>query len=143
MFARFISFLMIAAACRVSAFSMKQSLQKHRFYSSSSLKMAQKEATVGMGCFWSPQEKFDKMPGKLILLAVRVIPVRGMVIVMILKIVNIKNQTVKNSKSVVSRLLVDSMFIRLTSIRVYILYDNNNINADFDYIRNKGFKSWI
>lgn len=25
--------------------------------------MARQEATVGMGCFWSPQEKFDKMPG--------------------------------------------------------------------------------
>ena len=25
--------------------------------------MAKQETTVGMGCFWGPQEKFDKMPG--------------------------------------------------------------------------------
>mmetsp|Transcript_30665 Transcript_30665/g.29276 ORF Transcript_30665/g.29276 Transcript_30665/m.29276 type:complete len:235 (+) Transcript_30665:62-766(+) len=60
---RFILVVMIAAVCRISAFGIRQNSQKCRAYSSSSLKMAQKEATVGMGCFWSPQEKFDKMPG--------------------------------------------------------------------------------
>lgn len=34
-----------------------------RFLSRTNLLMSKQEATVGMGCFWGPQEKFDKMQG--------------------------------------------------------------------------------
>ena len=59
--------MLLANKCSVSAFSPRSisgQLQRSRCYSSSkSISMAQKEATVGMGCFWSPQEKFDGMAG--------------------------------------------------------------------------------
>ena len=50
----------VASRTRMSA----SAIIKYRNFSRATvLKMSQKEATVGMGCFWSPQEKFDSMVG--------------------------------------------------------------------------------
>ena len=59
--------MLLANQCRTAASGTRISapaIRKHRHFSRSTvLSMSQKEATVGMGCFWSPQEKFDSMVG--------------------------------------------------------------------------------
>jgi peptide-methionine (S)-S-oxide reductase len=53
--------LLLPNESRVSAVSC---LRTHRRgLSRSCLQMSKQEATLGMGCFWGPQEKFDKMTG--------------------------------------------------------------------------------
>ena len=57
---------MISKKCGISAFNARVSssiIRRDRFSHSAFLSMSQKEATVGMGCFWSPQEKFDGIAG--------------------------------------------------------------------------------
>ena len=58
--------LTLAIFCESGSAMFRKTLQKRttcRFLCHSSLRMCKQEATVGMGCFWGPQEKFDKMPG--------------------------------------------------------------------------------
>ena len=59
--------LLFVSQCSTMAYTARVASSTRRmnqpFPRASALFMAQKEATVGMGCFWSPQEKFDGMVG--------------------------------------------------------------------------------
>lgn len=59
--------MLLANRCCTSAFkarTVSDAMQRNKCFSSANTRlMAQKEATVGMGCFWSPQEKFDGIAG--------------------------------------------------------------------------------